>query len=276
LVKSMRIENYHNLSSRSSDEFKTDTEISSNGKSKEGLDLVAADSTWITPSANNDLVTNSRFDALRNPNRPATSNTSYNKESNPGLNGTIGEWDQFRANEQLFSVRASYDENLYTTQLDKTQMDDVQIRRAERLAREIEGSVSTNMHIAEERGQKVEGDYDEEDKYSGVLRSNTNNNTTTTTTATTSAWKTRPLTAPAAISAEKKPKEPTPSTTTAAKPATETKPKESTATPTPAPTPIPAVPKSPVTQPPPKKNYASVAAAALSSTTFCCNKSMVN
>ena len=29
--------------------------------------------------------------------------------------------------------------------------------------------MSSNFHVAEERGQKVEGDFDEEDLYSGVL-----------------------------------------------------------------------------------------------------------
>jgi len=31
------------------------------------------------------------------------------------LNGRIGEWDQFQANKQQFGVKASFDENLYTT-----------------------------------------------------------------------------------------------------------------------------------------------------------------
>ena len=42
--------------------------------------------------------------------------------------------------------------------------------RAERLAKEIEGTASRNIHVQEERGQVSEqdGDWDEEDKYSGV------------------------------------------------------------------------------------------------------------
>lgn len=38
---------------------------------------------------------------------------------------------------------------------------------AERLAREIEGTASSNTHVAEERGQATErdGNLDEEDKY---------------------------------------------------------------------------------------------------------------
>ena len=45
------------------------------------------------------------------------------------------------------------------------------IQHAEQLAKEIEGSsmLSGNIHMEEERGKVMEGDYDEEDLYSGVL-----------------------------------------------------------------------------------------------------------
>ena len=33
------------------------------------------------------------------------------------------------------------------------------------VTKESEGSVSTNIHIAEERGQTIHGDHDEEDPY---------------------------------------------------------------------------------------------------------------
>jgi hypothetical protein len=85
------------------------------------------------------------------------------------LSGSIGKWDQFHANEKLFNVKSSFDENLYTTELDKSKLHTKQILKAERLAREIEGSVSANLHIQQERNQAIEGDYDEEDLYSGVL-----------------------------------------------------------------------------------------------------------
>lgn len=87
------------------------------------------------------------------------------------MKGSIGGWDQFKANEDLFNVKASYDENLYTTELDKSTINQSDIRKAEKLAKEIEKTASSNMHIAEERNQVVEGDYDEEDRYSGVLKS---------------------------------------------------------------------------------------------------------
>ena len=86
------------------------------------------------------------------------------------LSGSIGDWDQFSVNESRFNVRATYDENLYTTSLDVSNVDKAKIADAERMAHEIESTVSSNIHIAEERGQKPErGDYDEEDLYSGVL-----------------------------------------------------------------------------------------------------------
>jgi hypothetical protein len=66
-------------------------------------------------------------------------------------------------------VKASFDENLYTTRLDVSNIDVSRRAEAERIAREIEGTSSTNMHIAEERNQAIATDYDEEDRYSGVL-----------------------------------------------------------------------------------------------------------
>ena len=152
--------------------FQTDTEIS--GKNSGGSKgLVAAGTAWTTPIAspptsgngtNNTSSNNSRADALMgNAARVTPVQAS-------GLQGSIGGWDQFKANEQLFNVKASYDENLYTTELDKSTLDKQKIEQAEKLAREIEGAASSNPHIAEERGHKIEGDYDEEDLYSGVLK----------------------------------------------------------------------------------------------------------
>jgi hypothetical protein len=86
-----------------------------------------------------------------------------------GLDGSIGDWDQFSANEKKFNVKASFDENLYTTKLDLSSIDASQRAVAERIAKEIESTSSTNMHVAEERNQAIATDYDEEDRYSGVL-----------------------------------------------------------------------------------------------------------
>lgn len=78
-----------------------------------------------------------------------------------------GEWDQFAANEALYNVRSDYDENLYTTAIDRS---DPNYRRREaeaaRIAREIERSAPVNAHIAEERRMNADPDagVDEEEK----------------------------------------------------------------------------------------------------------------
>jgi PAB1-binding protein PBP1 len=76
-------------------------------------------------------------------------------------------WNQFEANERLFGVKSDFDENIYTTKLDR---DHPEYQRraaaAARIAAEIEGSSPLNTHIAEERGLAVPDDsgMDEEDK----------------------------------------------------------------------------------------------------------------
>jgi PAB1-binding protein PBP1 len=45
-----------------------------------------------------------------------------------------------------------------------------QLEKAERIAKEIEGQQSSNIHMQEERGHALEREIDEEDLYSGVLR----------------------------------------------------------------------------------------------------------
>lgn len=142
-VKSMRLDTKNGNSREEG--FRTDVEISG-AKDGKGRDLVAAGSAWTTG-------------------RPEARNVTG------GLGGNIGEWDQFKANEQLFNVSATFDENLYTTELDHSQIDARKRLEAQRLAKEIESTASSNIHIAEERGQAVQGDYDEEDRYSGVLKS---------------------------------------------------------------------------------------------------------
>ncbi len=62
-------------------------------------------------------------------------------------------WDQFEANEKLYGVKASFDENLYTTQLDKKTLTWNQQCKAERMAWEIESKESHNPHMREERNQ---------------------------------------------------------------------------------------------------------------------------
>ncbi|KAK3722777.1 poly(A)-binding protein binding protein [Vermiconidia calcicola] len=90
--------------------------------------------------------------------------------------GSAG-WDQFAVNERMYGVQSSYDENIYTTQINRNDPSYRQ-REAEaaRIAREIEGSAPSNSHVAEERRRDAErGDgLDEEEKYSGVRRDSSN------------------------------------------------------------------------------------------------------
>ena len=143
-------------------DLRTDTEISA-GFSGRNRELVAAGSAWTTASA----AGKTRLEALAG--SLEEKRKGFGTAAGTGLSGSIGQWDQFKANQELFNVSASFDENLYTTALDKSQIDAKKIAEAERIAREIENTTSSNLHVAEERGQLVETDYDEEDRYSGVL-----------------------------------------------------------------------------------------------------------
>ena len=61
-------------------------------------------------------------------------------------------WDQFAENERRFGLTTDYDENIYTTTIDKSHPQYKQrVAEAERKAREIERSAATNSHVAEER-----------------------------------------------------------------------------------------------------------------------------
>lgn len=83
-----------------------------------------------------------------------------------------GSWDQFKVNETLFGVKSTFNEELYTTKLERGP----QMRKLEeealRIAREIEGEETHDLHLAEERGICPHGnlDVDEETKYSSVSR----------------------------------------------------------------------------------------------------------
>ena len=101
---------------------------------------------------------------------PNSSNNNNTWGKPAGLQGSIGDWDQFSANEQRFNVKATFDENLYTTKLDYESLDAQKLAEAERIAKEIETTTSSNIHVKEERNQKISADYDEEDLYSGVLK----------------------------------------------------------------------------------------------------------
>jgi PAB1-binding protein PBP1 len=84
-------------------------------------------------------------------------------------------WDQFAANERLFGLKTDYDENMYTTAIDRNHPNyKERMVNAEKKAREIERTVATTAHVAEERvmdftGGKGDGE-DEEDKWVARIR----------------------------------------------------------------------------------------------------------
>lgn len=103
---------------------------------------------------------------------PAADEVDMSLESSTG--DTMG-WDQFEANERLFGAKSNYDENIYTTRIDRSDPSYRQKQaEAARIAREIEGTDVENPHMREERGLVAPdtGDQDEEAKYSGVQREN--------------------------------------------------------------------------------------------------------
>lgn len=82
--------------------------------------------------------------------------------------GSSGGWDQFAENEKRFGLKTDYDENMYTTAIDKSHPKyRERMAAADRKAREIERSLPATSHVAEERlvdYKGGDGDENEEDK----------------------------------------------------------------------------------------------------------------
>ena len=87
------------------------------------------------------------------------------------LNATSSTWDQFATNEKLFGLKTDFNEELYTTKLDRNSAHiKAHEARAERIAKEIMmASSGGNVHLAEERGQSIQ-EGDEELLYGAVIR----------------------------------------------------------------------------------------------------------
>ncbi|XP_033142293.1 polyadenylate-binding protein-interacting protein 4 isoform X2 [Brassica rapa] len=83
-----------------------------------------------------------------------------------------GGWDQFKVNQERFGVRSTFNEEMYTTPLDRGLWTRELEEKAREIAREIEGENTGDLHVAEERGLQVNEkfDTDEEAKYSAVRR----------------------------------------------------------------------------------------------------------
>ena len=72
-----------------------------------------------------------------------------------------------RTNEEKFNVSSLYDENMSEYTVPVPDCDDETKRKAAMLADDIEKKVSSNLHIAEERGQLGPVEMSEEDRLDG-------------------------------------------------------------------------------------------------------------
>lgn len=82
------------------------------------------------------------------------------------LDFTGESWDQFQANEEKFGLKSDYNENIYTTTIDKSNpLYRQREEEAERIAHEIEGASGDNSMAKEAEAFVIEGDgRDEEER----------------------------------------------------------------------------------------------------------------
>ncbi|KAI1821066.1 hypothetical protein F4861DRAFT_25583 [Xylaria intraflava] len=134
-----------NKANGTSSNFRTDTAISSSHANRERVLQ-----RWVAPSGSEDVDMSLEKSTSGRP------------------------WDQFAANERQFGIKTTYDENIYTTVIDKSHPQyKERLAKADRAAKEIENSATTTAHHAEERQMNYAGGDDagdEEEKYSGVRR----------------------------------------------------------------------------------------------------------
>lgn len=101
------------------------------------------------------------------PDGPAETDGSLESASLRSSSGVV--WDQFAENERRFGIKTDYDENIYTTTIDKSHPQYKQrMADADKKAKEIINKAASNSHVAEERIQdNVGGEdgVDEEEKY---------------------------------------------------------------------------------------------------------------
>ncbi|KAG6042234.1 hypothetical protein E4U41_002577 [Claviceps citrina] len=120
-------------------------------------------------------ISNSRFGNERTL-QPWVPDASGGVDASLEASSSSGPWDQFAANEKLFGLKTDYDENMYTTAINKTHPQfRERMAAAEKKAKEIERSAAVTAHVAEERvmdyvGGGGNGEENEEEKYSGVRR----------------------------------------------------------------------------------------------------------
>jgi PAB1-binding protein PBP1 len=106
--------------------FKTDTDISQKSGVRRERELTA----WaVSTDSSSPPPANVTFGALGD-----------EVTFGPGVAGSNGAWDQFAVNEKLFGVKTNFDEDLYTTKLDRSAADyKERERKAQQIANEIMG-----------------------------------------------------------------------------------------------------------------------------------------
>lgn len=116
----------------------------SNGRVKADIQITGSSIRTDTDISGNLEIRERTLEAWQEPSAPAGTLSMNGSASN--------DWDQFKTNEKLFGLSSDYDETMYTTAIDRSAPSyKERAARADKLAREIETSETTNSHIAEER-----------------------------------------------------------------------------------------------------------------------------
>ncbi|PVG04455.1 hypothetical protein CPB86DRAFT_869117 [Serendipita vermifera] len=141
------------------DSFKTDTDISTNAGSNPPRERELQQ--W-QPDGNAPAAT-------------SLANLQGDEATFGPAGGYSGQpWDQFEVNEQLFGITTKYEEEAYTTKIDRNAPGfKERERKAQQLANEIMGGTTNNPHVAEERimnGTDAVNGGGEEERYSAVVR----------------------------------------------------------------------------------------------------------
>ncbi|KAL9254796.1 Polyadenylate-binding protein-interacting protein 4-like protein [Drosera capensis] len=157
------------------------------------VQVIAKDVAVTSNVASNELRSDKQWDLMLDSNIPRTRHVEVERElarwvpdeedsQCPELENIFdrpwtGTWDQFKVNETLFGVKSTFNEELYTTRLEKGPQTRELEEEALRIARDIEGEETHDLHLAEERGLYHLGNFDddEEARFSSVLRIYDNN-----------------------------------------------------------------------------------------------------
>ena len=105
--------------------FKTDTDISNKPGPRRERELTAWTSDSPSPA-------------------PTVTFGAHGDDLTFGPGASNGSWDQFATNEKLFGVKTSFDEEVYTTKLDRNAQD---FKERERKAQQIANEIMGVSHI---------------------------------------------------------------------------------------------------------------------------------